>query len=294
MTATYIEVAAHRDDTIGALVSRPAWMWGVEHGVNDAGVAIGNATIYTTLDPRDAPPALTGMDLVRLGLERGTTAADALQVIIDLLERYGQGGSGYEHTEHPYWSSFLVADRDDGWVLETSGRAWASERVGRTRATSNRTTIFEFDAANRHPRQPVETLVDPRWKASQAVLAAEPVGGPDMKAHLRAHVGEGGYTVCMHAEDQVTNASMVVEFGDGSTCTHMLLGSPCRSVYVPLFVGRPIGSPIPWGRFAALRPSHRRALGELERDLVADAVDDDEWGPEAWRRVDAVLVALGV
>ena len=217
-----------------------------------------------------------------------------MQVIIDLLERYGQGGSGYEDRDHPYWSSFLVADAGDGWVVETSGRAWASEQVGRTRATTNRTTIFEFDAAHRHPRQPVETLVDPRWAASRSVLASEPVGAPDLKSHLRSHVGQAGYTVCMHADDQVTNASMIVELDESQRpCAHVLLGSPCRSVYVPLFVGRDIGSPSAWDRFAGLRASHRRALDELERDLVADADDDDAWAAEAWQRVDDVLQALG-
>jgi hypothetical protein len=294
--ATYIAVPAHRRETVGALVSRPTWMWGAEHGVNAAGVAIGNATIYTTLDPRTAAPALTGMDLVRLGLERATTAADAMHVIIDLLERHGQGGSGYADADHPYWSSFLIADADDGWVLETSGRAWASEQVGRTRATSNRTTIFEFDAANRHPGQPVDTLVDPRWNASQRALAAEPVGLNDLKAHLRSHAGVDGYSVCMHVDgEQATTASLIAELPRGATpCAHVLLGWACRSVYVPLFVGRDLGEPVAWDRFAALRPTHRRALDELERDLIADAADDDAWAPEAWRRVDQTLTALGV
>jgi secernin len=292
LRATYIDVAPHRGDTVGALVSRPTWMWGVEHGVNQAGVAVGNATIFTTLDPRGLPPALTGMDLVRLALERATTAGEAMHVVIDLLERYGQGGSGYADRVHPYWSSFLIADADDGWVLETSGRAWASEQVGRTRATSNRTTIYEFDAAHRHPGQPVETLVDPRWEASQRMLAAEPVNVADFKAHLRSHTGQDGYTVCMHADDdQASTASIVVEL---PRLAHMSLGSPCRSVFVPLYVGRDIGTPLPWPRFAALRPSHRRALDELERDLVADASDDDAWGAEAWRRVDETLIALGI
>ena len=69
LRATYVDVEVHRGDTLGCLLSRPRWCWGAEHGVNEAGVAIGNEAIYTTLDPRAAPPALLGMDLVRLGLE---------------------------------------------------------------------------------------------------------------------------------------------------------------------------------------------------------------------------------
>ena len=294
--ATYIDVDPHRGDTIGTLLSRPVWQWGAEHGVNEAGVAAGNEMIFTKLDPRAFPPALTGMDLVRLGLERATNAADAVAVMIDLLERYGQGGSGHEDGEHPYWSSFLVADAGEGWVLETSGRAWASERIGRTRAISNRTTIFEFDAANRHPRQPVETLVDPRLRASDAVLAAQPVTVADVKRHLRTHVGEQGYTICMHAPEQHSTASLIAELPRNGKppLTHVLLGWPCRSVYVPLYVGRPIGDPLTADRFLPLRPAHRRALDELERSLLADAKDNDEWAPEAWGRVERAVRALAV
>lgn len=236
------------------------------------------------------------MDLVRLGLERATSAADALAVLIGLLERYGQGGSGHEDGDHPYWSSFLIADADDGWVLETSGRTWATEQVSRTRATSNRTTIFEFDAAHRHPRQPVETLVDPRLRASTKTLADEPVGVPELQAHLRSHTGEEGYSVCMHAADQATTASIIVELPQSPRLpvAHVGLGSPCSSLFVPLFVGRDIGTPIAWERFAALVPSHRRALASLEQELGDMAGDDDGWADDAWRRVDQALTALGV
>src|SRR4051794_18546760 len=107
---TYLEVAGRPGETLGVLGSRPEWMWGMEHGVNTAGVAIGNATIYTTLDPRRFPPALVGMDLVRLGLERGESAAAAVEVITTMLVQHGQGGSGHRDADRPYWSSFLVAD----------------------------------------------------------------------------------------------------------------------------------------------------------------------------------------
>src|SRR5690349_16314236 len=177
-------------------------MWGLEHGVNEAGVAAGNATIYTTLDPRPAPDALTGMDLVRLALERGRTADEAVAVIEQLLREVGQGGSGHDGTRRPYWSSFLVADPATALVVETSGDECAVERVDRVRAISNRTTIPSFDASHRHPGQPVERLVDPRWHASQGVLADEPVTIERVQEHLASHVGgEDGWTVCMHVAD---------------------------------------------------------------------------------------------
>jgi len=238
--ATYIEVAPHVGSTVGALLSRPWWMWGAEHGVNEAGVAIGNATIYTTLDPRTETPALTGMDLVRLGLERSTSAADAVEVMTALLERYGQGGSGHHGVDHPYWSSFLVADPSTAFTLETSGRVWEAEQVVRTRATSNRTTIRSFDAGHRHPRQPVETLVDPRLCASQALLAEGKVTVDGLQAHLRSHTGEDGYSVCMHAPDQETTASMIVELPlDSVPRVWVASGSPCQTTYVEATVSPP-------------------------------------------------------
>lgn len=242
---THVTVPAAAGDTIGCVLSRPRWCWGAEHGVNEAGVAIGNEAIYTTLDPRGVAPALIGMDLVRLALERADTAAAAVQVVLDLLERHGQGGSGHDPATtggpRPYWSSFLVADPVEGFVVETSGTLAAVERVERTRAISNRTTIPSFDAAHRHPRQPVERLVDPRWHASTAVLAAEPVSVDTLVAHLRSHdsCAEAGWSVCMHVTGvEMTTASMVAELRAGGRHTaHVLVGSPCEHEYVTVVVG---------------------------------------------------------
>ena len=187
--ATYIEIPAVVE-TLGFLGSRPVWMWGVEHGVNEAGVAAGNATIYTTLDPRGFPDALTGMDLVRLALERASTASAAVEVVTDLHpgarsgrlrpRRRPSGPTG----PRSWWPT-----RSPRSSSRRPGAPWPIEEVVRTRAISNRTTIPAFDAEHRHPRQPVETLVDPRWRASQAVLAAEPVTTEALEAHLASHVG---------------------------------------------------------------------------------------------------------
>jgi hypothetical protein len=233
-TTTYLEIDPHDGETIRFIGSRPTWMWGVEHGVNEAGVAAGNATIYTTLDPRGVPNGLTGMDLVRLALERGDTAETAVAVITDLLERHGQGGSGHDGVDRPYWSSFLVADPSSAFVVETSGRDYAVERVNRVRATSNRTTIPSFDRAHRHPRQPVDKLVDPRLAASNDVLTREPVTGGALADHLRSHVGgDEGYTVCMHVPAvEVTRASIIAELRtDGPPNVWSIQGSPCEFEY---------------------------------------------------------------
>ncbi|MEA3077102.1 MAG: hypothetical protein QOF60_2010 [Actinomycetota bacterium] len=296
--ATHIEVARDGGEAVGFVGSRPWWMWGVEHGVNEAGVAIGNETIYTTLDPRPFPPALTGMDLVRLGLERATTAHQAVDTITTLIERYGQGGTGHFGDHRPYWSSFLIADPTDAYVVETSGRQWEAERVEATRAISNRTTIPSFDAEHRHPRQPVETLVDPRWNASKHVLAQRPITVDAVKRHLRSHDAgnDDGWNVCMHVDGvEATTASLVAELPADTgqrPRARFLLGSPCTSIYVPVFVGRPLGVPVRWDRLANLGPEGRPVLDQLEHELEADARDDEGWSFEAWRRVDRALALL--
>jgi hypothetical protein len=300
--ATHIEVAPWREDTIGFVGSRPTWMWGVEHGVNDAGLAVGNETIYTRLDPRPFRDALVGMDLVRLALERAVTAAAAVSVITDLLQRYGQGGTGHVGVHRPYWSSFLVADPTSGYVVETSGTAFAVEEVAvgggaATRAISNRTTIPAFDEAHRHPRQPVAALVDPRLEASRSVLARGGVDVDGLKRHLRSHAGgDGGWTVCMHVEGiEATTAAIVAELppAPARPVAHLLLGSPCRSIFVPVVVGQPLG-PVPaWERFAALGPEHRDALDALEAELARDVTDDPAWNAHAWQRVSTLLPDTG-
>ena len=77
-------------ETAAVIGSRPFWLWGFEHGLNEYGVAIGNEAVLT----RETLPAtgLLGMDLVRLGLERSTTAREATEIIGALIERTGRAG----------------------------------------------------------------------------------------------------------------------------------------------------------------------------------------------------------
>ena len=66
-----------------------------------------------------------------------TNAEAAVGVVIELLERHGQGGScSHERPKFTYHNSFLVADGATAFVLETAGRHWATEQVTRGDAPS--------------------------------------------------------------------------------------------------------------------------------------------------------------
>jgi len=95
-------------------------------------VVVGNEAVWSRLsDPeQDLVPRLLGMDLLRLGLERGNTARAALTAITRLLETHGQGGQCSDIVpDFSYHNSFLIADNSEAWVLETADRLWAAERV---------------------------------------------------------------------------------------------------------------------------------------------------------------------
>jgi dipeptidase len=135
---TYVEVP-QASGTFEVLLSCPFWMWGAEIGANERGVAIGNEAVWSKEGYADT--GLLGMDLLRLGLERGATAKEALEVIIELLKEHGQGGDCFFGAPMKYHNSFIIADPDEAWVLETADKYWVAERVKDVRSISNGYTI---------------------------------------------------------------------------------------------------------------------------------------------------------
>jgi dipeptidase len=100
-------------------------MWGGEMGANEHGLVIGNEAVFTKLPV--AKTGLTGMDLLRLALERTKTAEEALELVVWMIAKHGQGGRcGYRQRNFRYHNAFVFADRESAWILETAGPYWAA------------------------------------------------------------------------------------------------------------------------------------------------------------------------
>ncbi len=269
--------------THATLLSRPFWMWGAEIGANEHGVAIGNEAVFT--DQPYADEGLTGMDMIRLALERAASAEDAVAVIVDLLERYGQGGgAGYEHPEFTYHNSFIVADPTDAWVLETAGSLWATEQVtSGVRTISNGLTIPGFADDHREPLR-IKTKVsacDIRTRLT-AGSASGATGPGDLMATLRSHgpdrwprykVLNGTLSIpCMHGGGVAASSSSVAGWiSDLSSGTHWITGTSaqCLALFKPVRVDEPVDiGPIPDGHDdgASLWWRHERMARTVMRD----------------------------
>jgi secernin len=208
-------------ETIAHVGSSPYWCWGHEMGVNAAGVAIGNEALFTrdladtvarASSGEEVPPGILGMELVRLGLERAATSTAAVDVMTELLERHGQWGAGTvsdSRVDAAYDNSYLVADKDHVWVLETAGRRWAAREVTEASwSISNEPTIRDdWDACASdlvaHIRAQGWTSSSPRPDFAEAVV--DPLV-PLQVSHIRLQRSRQLLADALDADGQVTFA----------------------------------------------------------------------------------------
>lgn len=149
---TYIEIP-QAPETYGHIGSSIWWAFGYEQGMNEHGVAIGNEAVWSK-EPYQWGDGLLGMDLVRLALERGRTAHEAMRVIAALLEKHGQSGDCErpgEWGKANYHNSFLIADGKEAWVLETAGRYWVAKRITNGVYSISNIYSIERDWDEAHP-----------------------------------------------------------------------------------------------------------------------------------------------
>ncbi len=254
LRCTWIEIPQVRQ-THAIVLSRPFWMWGAEMGANEHGLVIGNEAVFT--NQPYAKVGLTGMDILRLALERADDAESAVRVMVGLLETHGQGGGcGHEHPRFTYHNSFLIADPTRAIVLETAGRAWATEEVRGGRSISNALTIPGF--AEKHSDRIRTWASGARLRGARTQCLAESARTPAaMAAILRDHgtgrsephyspVNGGLNAPCAHAGGGLLAASQTVgswiaELSPNSI-RHWATGTaaPCCGLFKPVRVEEPL------------------------------------------------------
>jgi len=300
---TYVEVEQVKE-TKAMILSRPSWMWGGEMGVNECGVCIGNEAVFTK--GKYADTGLTGMDMLRIALERSETAKEALQCIIDHLEKYGQGGNcGYDH-KFFYDNGFLIMDKSEIYVLQTAGKEWVYKKVNQA-AISNRLSIgTDGDAYSGEPCDFAKIHTDAVYthfsKAEQrqtmcqaGVDTAETIS--DFFTIMRKHANENDPmckasvgSPCMHYGGLVgdhTTQSMAVELRENGEIMVWVTGCslPCVSLYKPFMFGSKCVAPVYRAKddkakdyWLNLEHFHRNLLGyQIPKEFYTerDAIEED-------------------
>jgi hypothetical protein len=297
LRCTHIDIAQipQRRATI---LCRPDWMWGAEMGVNDAGVAIGNEAVFSRRTLRRGK-ALLGMDLVRLGLERGASAQHAAEVIVDLLERYGQGGpAGHRDKNFRYDNSFLIADPTEILELETCGRDWLLRRADGRAAISNAYSI-EGDAGKASAGAPAQgfgaslehgfmrRLAHAHDRRNCALDGLDRMTTPDLPALadlMRRHDRGDGFSrgstrdLCMHHggpfRPHHTTNTMLALLRPGERPRIAVTGTrtPCISIFRPAGFegGWSVFDPALWERGARLHD--RLTADPAQRERVRNRI----------------------
>jgi dipeptidase len=254
--------------------SRPYWCWGYEHGFNEHQVAIGNEAVHSHL-PVSQTPKLIGMELLRLGLERGKTAAEAVSVMTDLISQYGQGKFENDANVRTYDNSYIVADPNEAYVIETAGHQWAVKQVEGALGISNVYSVetdwkyLSPEAQKKAPNHERLNFADtytqnPRTEGSGATRRARScsilshltgqINAQTMMNLLSDHgnaeaspntfqtdLTQGG--ICVHCNEDGTGgntaASLVADLcADGSRLPiyWCSLYSPCLGLFLPTFI----------------------------------------------------------
>ena len=267
LMTSYIEVE-QVETTKAIIISRPTWLWGGEMGVNECGVCIGNEAVFTKGTYEKS--GLTGMDMVRLALERSENAKTALGCLIYLLECYGQGGNcGYDHNFY-YDNSFLIMDGKEIYILETAGKNWVYKQTS-CAAISNRLSIkkegtvysdgicnftqkhfepiYSYFSQSENRKSMCDSAIE-KATCLEDIFAALRQHNHDKNPLCTASVG----SPCMHygglVGDHTTN-SLVVEWDETGKMMLWTTGRsmPCVSIFKPFSFGNvaaPVNDPQYW------------------------------------------------
>lgn len=109
-------------------IPQPAHTYNVVGNINEHQVAIGESTWGGREELVDTTgnSVIDYGSLIQIALERSKTAREAIEVMTDLVDKYGYASSG---------ESFSIADKNEVWVLELIGKGaekgavWVAVRI---------------------------------------------------------------------------------------------------------------------------------------------------------------------
>lgn len=304
LKCTYISIPQIKE-TSAVLLSQPYWMWGAEMGANEYGVAIGNEAVYSKELLRRT--GLLGMDLLRLGLERSNNARTALNVITELLEKYGQGGNCDIGTDMwTYHNSFIIADSKEAYVLETADIWWIVEKVKDVRSISNSLSIRDigdnrrkgilqhaiengyckddedFDFASAFSQEPIPKVFSPLSRPGKTQQLLKKNKGNISPALMMDFLREHEAGICMHGDFESVGSEVSLLNKNPNKSIHWFTGStnPCRSIFKPYTFpseGFTVMKPGPynnvnpkwfWTRHAISKKSNIKKMKEIENSII--------------------------
>lgn len=298
-------------ETYEVLLTKAFWTYGCEIGVNEYGLSMGEEAVYTTKEAIEKKDGVIGPDLMRIGLERAKNCHEAIQIMTDLLKKYGQGGNCEMSGNSHFDSSFLMSDTKEAYILETAGRDWAVKRIDDLGSISNmliigndwdqyseESTNGKINWADTYARPEVPpNLGSPDRQATTYNSLAQAEGKISVKTafDIMRHHGDGyhpatadaHHNICVHAGPQENrwwqaDGVMVTDVGDHGVMAWVTgTSGTCVSIFKPVFLGMdlPDIGPLPTQNF---NPKtlwwkhellHRRAMADFD-NLVPEIRKD--------------------
>jgi dipeptidase len=299
-------------ETYEILLTKAFWTYGCEIGLNEFGLAMGEEAVFTT-EMEEEKDGIIGPDLMRIGLERSRNCQEAIEIMTGLLEQYGQGGSAELKGNSHFDSSFIMADQEEAYVLETAGRLWAVKKVDAIASISNMLGIHtdwdaysdgdgevEVDWAGQYSLPEVlPTLGSPVRQAITYNSLQASLGDISVKKifDLMRHHGDGYHpayakahrNICVHAGPQENrwwqaDGVMVTDVGSHGVMAWVTATSgTCVSIFKPVFLGMelPDLGPYPSETFDPRslwwkhELLHRRAMADFDRLVPEIRADFD-------------------
>jgi len=119
--AAYIDIPQVKE-TCKFIGIKSVGRWGFGMGINEYQVTIGDNDM-ASMDDLGYLKGLHDNDYIRLALERAKTAREAVTVIGNLTEEFGQSWNGI---------AFEIGDPNEAWLMEVAGYRWVAKKCNNT------------------------------------------------------------------------------------------------------------------------------------------------------------------